>query len=99
MLATLATIATLFVTVWPDGPAGEAQHHVVRCPGPAFCAQLTRPLFAPVPTDVACSEIYSGPEQALVTGRLNGRKVWARFRRTDSCQTQRWNRVAFLFRT
>jgi hypothetical protein len=46
-----------------------------------------------------CSQIFSGPQVALVTGIYRGRHVWARFRRTDSCQTDRWNRIAFLLRT
>jgi hypothetical protein len=46
-----------------------------------------------------CSQIFSGPQVALVTGTYRGRHVWAGFRRTDSCQTDRWNRIAFLLRT
>jgi hypothetical protein len=55
--------------------------------------------FAPVSDRVMCSQIFSGPQVALVTGIYRGRHVWARFRRTDSCQTDRWNRIAFLLRT
>lgn len=61
-------------------------------------AALARP-FAPVPGTVMCSQIVSGPQVALVTGSYGGRRIWARFRKTDSCQTERWNRIAFLFRT
>jgi hypothetical protein len=34
---------------------------------------------------------------AVVTGRLRGFSVSARFGRKDGCQVARWNRVAFLF--
>jgi hypothetical protein len=95
VLASFATV--LAITIWPAGPGGKAEHRVVRCPGPAYCAKLTRAAFAPVPGDVVCAQIYGGPQQALVTGSLGGRKVWARFRRTDGCQTARWDRLAFLF--
>jgi hypothetical protein len=94
VLASFA--AALAITIWPNGPGGKELHRVVRCPGPAYCAKLTRSAFAPVPPDVLCTQVYGGPQQALVTGTLQGRKVWARFKRTDGCQTARWDRVAFL---
>jgi hypothetical protein len=34
---------------------------------------------------------------AVVTGRLRGFSVSARFGRKDGCEVARWNRVAFLF--
>jgi hypothetical protein len=97
-MAVFAVVALLSVTVWPQGPGGPARHHVVRCPGDARCARLPSGWYAPVPADVMCSQVYGGPQQALVTGSWGGRKIWARFKRTDGCQTSRWDRVAFLFR-
>jgi hypothetical protein len=91
--------AALAVTVWPQGPGGPAVHRAVHCPGPAYCAKLTRAAFAPVPPEQPCTMIYGGPQQALVTGTLAGRRVWARFRRTDGCEIARWQRLAFLFLT
>jgi hypothetical protein len=44
-----------------------------------------------------CTQIYGGPEEALVTGSFRGRKVWARFSRVDGCAVDRWNRLSFLF--
>jgi hypothetical protein len=55
-----------------------------------------RGIFAPTPPGTACTMIYGGPQEALVTGTLRGAKVWARFRRRDGCEIARWNRVAFL---
>ena len=55
-----------------------------------------RAIFAPTPSDSLCTEIYGGPQEALVTGTLRGAKIWARFRRRDGCEIARWNRVAFL---
>lgn len=100
LAASLA--AALVVTVWPQGVSGPSHTHRVACPGAAVCAQLAhvgRKAFAPVGPDEMCSQIYGGPQRALVTGTLAGRHVWARFRRTDGCQTARWQRLAFLFAT
>jgi hypothetical protein len=55
-----------------------------------------RAIFAPTPRGMACTMIYGGSQEALVTGTLDGQKVWARFRRRDGCEISRWNRVAFL---
>jgi len=55
-----------------------------------------RAMFAPTPPETACTMIYGGPQEALVTGTVRGVKVWARFRRRDGCEIARWNRVAFL---
>ncbi len=50
----------------------------------------------PVPPDRACTEIYGGPMVAIVTGTIGGRRVWARLRRDDGCQIDRWKRNWFL---
>jgi hypothetical protein len=97
----------LRITVWPDGAKKPAHRWTLQC-GPTggtlanaarACSQLAamqRP-FAPVPPDLACTEIYGGPAVALVTGMHKGRRVWARFSRTDGCQIDRWKRHEFLF--
>jgi Tol biopolymer transport system component len=98
----------LRITVWPEGrEAGGPRVHTLRCDPPggtlrrpaAACrrlAALEQP-FAPVPADVACTQIFAGPQEALVTGTVDGRKVWARFNRRNGCQADRWKRHAFLF--
>jgi hypothetical protein len=72
-------------------------------PHPALaCRRLLsqgRALFAPTPPGVACTQIYGGPQVAVVTGKLDGRAIWATFRRRDGCEVERWNRVAFLLGT
>jgi hypothetical protein len=100
--------AQLRITVWPRGPDGRSAAYTLRCPSGegtlpgaaracARLAELGRQAFAPVPRDAFCTEIYAGPQVARVTGLLQGRKLWATFRRTDGCQIERWNRLAFLF--
>jgi hypothetical protein len=104
-----ATPATsLTIKIQPDrAKPGEAMRYTLRCnpgrgslprPGEACVAlaRIEKP-FAPVRRDVACTEIFGGPQSALVTGVYRGRKVWARFRRNDGCQIARWNRLSFLF--
>lgn len=98
VLAALA--AALTVTVWPQGPGGTSYSRAVRCPGSSACARLARlkDPFAPVPPGTPCTEIYGGPQVAVVRGTYEGRHVWARFRRSDGCEVARWHRVDFLFR-
>jgi hypothetical protein len=53
--------------------------------------------FAPVPADQACTEIYGGPQTAVVTGTFRGQAVEAEFDRTNGCQIGRWDaHVALL---
>lgn len=53
--------------------------------------------FAPVPPRKPCLQIYGGPAAAHVTGTVRGRHVDASLTRVDSCQLDRWERVAYLF--
>ena len=106
--ASTGSATDLRISYWPRGQgAGRLFHWTLRC-GPAggtlprsarACRRLA-PLgkpFAPVPKGVACTQIYGGPQIAIVSGTFRGRRVWARFSRVDGCQTERWNRVRFLF--
>jgi Subtilisin inhibitor-like len=78
--------------------------HTLRCqpaggtlPHPAAaCAALLRLAhpFASVPGGVACATIVLGPQVALVRGTLRGTPVATRLSRQDSCQNERWTRVA-----
>jgi len=106
--ALLLASTSLHITVWPNGsghlpektytlicnPAGGTLPH--RPEACRLLARLKTP-FAPTPPNVACSQVYGGPQVALVTGRFRGRSVRASFNRRDGCEIDRWNRVAFLF--
>jgi len=106
-LLALATVtASLHVTVWPDGPNGTSIHWTLRC-NPAggtlphraaACRKLGKIAhpFAPVPPETACTDIYGGPQEALVTGRFRSVRIRARFNRRNGCEIERWNRVRFL---
>jgi hypothetical protein len=100
--------ANLTVTVWPQGRDHASRIWTLRC-GPAggtlprraaACRRLNAfagDPFAPTPPGTACSQIYGGPQVAIVRGAFRGRRIWATFRRRDGCEISRWNRVSFLF--
>jgi hypothetical protein len=100
--------AQLTITVWPSGRTHAARVLTLRCDPAggslprrvAACNRLsafsTNP-FAPTPPGIACTQIYSGPQEALVRGTFHGRRIYARFSRQDGCATARWSRLAFLF--
>jgi len=97
-----AAAAELTVTVWPSGPDGPARRHHVACErlgeGTPACRGLSQARLRPVPSNVACTEIYGGPATARVLGTLSGEHVDARFDRTNGCEIARWERNAALLR-
>jgi Subtilisin inhibitor-like len=110
ILAAILVVAStsLHITVWPDGMAQPAKNvYTLKCAPvggtlpkrAAACTKLLRVdrPFAPTPRGTACTMIYGGPQEALVTGRLRGKLVRAHFGRKDGCELARWSRVQFLF--
>jgi hypothetical protein len=108
LAAILVASTSLNITAWPNGAGqtpkrtytltcapvgGTLPHRAAAC---RKLAALKAP-FASVPKGMACTEIYGGPQEALVTGRFRGHSVRAHFNRRDGCEIARWNRVAFLF--
>ncbi|MDP9417683.1 MAG: subtilase-type protease inhibitor [Actinomycetota bacterium] len=55
--------------------------------------------FAPVPSDMLCTQVYGGPQIATVRGTWRGRAVDARYQRTNGCEIARWDRLAAVFGT
>ncbi len=102
---TRATTA-LRVTYWQDSAApAMSVTWTLRCdpaggtlPRPArACARLAAggaKLFAPLPRNIACTEIYGGPQRARVVGTVDGRRIWATFARTNGCEIGRWQRIS-----
>lgn len=77
------------------GPAG-GDH-----PDPAAaCAALEAAggaaAFEPIPRDVACTEIWGGPQTAHVEGTVGGVPVTADFARSNGCEIARWDALAPL---
>ena len=100
--------AQLTVTVWFGGRAHASRSWTLQCSPiggtlprrAAACAGLARlgaGVFAPVPPETVCSQIYGGPQVGVVRGLFRGRRVRATFTRRNGCEIARWNRVAFLF--
>jgi hypothetical protein len=100
--------AQLQVQFWPMGEEGEVVSAILACdpvggthPRAArACAVLAEfpDALQSVPRDVACTEIYGGPETAAVTGTLDGRSIRARFNRTNGCEIARWEKLHPLLR-
>jgi hypothetical protein len=99
--------AQLTVTVWPEGRGRAAKVWTLRC-GPvggtlpgraAACRRLAAAPrgWAPYPPTTVCSQIYAGPQVALVRGLFYGRRVSATFSRRNGCEIARWKRLSFLF--
>jgi hypothetical protein len=109
LAAILVASTSLHITVWPAGQGQPGKRvYTLQCGNPvggtlpkraAACTKLMRVErpFAPTPSGVACTQIYGGPQEALVTGRFRGKPVRARFTRNDGCEIARWSRVRFLF--
>jgi hypothetical protein len=100
---------SLTITTIPNGnkPRAGRRTYTLRCrpaggtlPKPGIaCSKLlnVQNPFAPVPRDQACTQLYGGPQEAIVVGTYGGKPVRTRFTRVDGCQIARWNRVRFLF--
>ncbi len=96
----------LRVTYWEDGAVtSKSVTWTLRC-DPAS-GSLARParactrlaaggvkLFAPLRTDMVCTEIYGGPQRSRVVGTVDGKRVWATFARRDGCEIDRWQRIS-----
>jgi hypothetical protein len=99
----------LEISVWRAGSDGPVRMWALRCPDDgtlpnarAACERLDElgpEALAPLPGGIACTQIYGGPQVAEVRGTFDGKAVNARFNRTNGCEIQRWDRVAFLFPT
>jgi hypothetical protein len=99
--------ATLKVTVWPKGKSGPSTTWTLRCdrqpggthPNPnGACFALARHPRAlkPVRKNVGCTQQYDGAEVALVRGTFRGKRVRARFKRTNGCEIGRWKALSAL---
>lgn len=90
------TKAVNYTLVCRDGiPAAESKHPKAAA---ACTAIMNNPAIltpAPVSKDRACTQQapveYGGPQQATVTGSVDGKAVESKFSRTDGCQIAAWN--------
>lgn len=104
--AGMAPVTALTVTYWEQGVGmSEPVRWTLRC-NPAR-GTLARPrvacrrlatagprILAQVSSGTVCTQIYGGPQQARVAGRVRGKPVRALFSRQDGCQISRWNALS-----
>jgi hypothetical protein len=90
----------LTITYWPKGKDGPSSSATLTCDpnsgthpdADKACAALeVHPeALHPVPTDMACTQIYGGDQVATIEG--DG--IRAMFNRSDGCQIARWDALA-----
>ena len=97
----------LTISFWPEGRgSGAPTTWTLRCNPPGgtlprarvACARLNamqRP-FAPPPKDVQCTQIYGGPQEALITGTFRGRALRVTLALRNGCEIARAERLSFL---
>ena len=97
----------LQVRVWAEGQGnGEMQRWSLRCapaegtlprPG-AACLRLQamQSPFAPLAKNMQCTQIYGGPQEAVISGTFRGDKIWIKLTARDGCQIARAKKLAFL---
>jgi hypothetical protein len=108
MSLVAALAVSLTITVFPQGPGKDSHTWTLRCspvggtiPAAASACRRLRALrdpFAPTPPGTVCTQVYGGPQEAVVRGTFVGRRVWTRFTRRNGCAIARWDRVRFLLR-
>ncbi len=89
------------VLVVDDG-AGATTTWTLSCdpaggthPTPAAACRVLRDHGAtalpPVRKDVACTQVYGGPQRATITGTWQGKPVRSSFSRVNGCEISRWD--------
>ena len=97
---------SLRITYWEDSASDASRvTWTLRCdPARGTLARPARAcirlatggakLFARLPANVVCTEIYGGPQKARVVGVVDGKRVWSTFTRTNGCRIDRWERIS-----
>ncbi len=75
-----------------EAPDGDHDDAAAAC---AHLEGLDEP-FAPLPTDMACTEQYGGPETARISGRWHAEDVDLELSRTDGCRISQWDSLGPL---
>jgi Subtilisin inhibitor-like len=102
---TASSATSLTVTYWSEGPAAGKTKWTVACAPArgtlarplAACRKLTAggaKLFASIPKDMMCTDVYGGPQVARVAGTVKGKRVLAQLNRVNGCAIERWNRLS-----
>lgn len=93
----------LEVKVWPEGRPGEDRSATVVCDDPraggedcAAAEQVDPDALAPTPPDVACTQIFGGPQEATIEGTLRGEELDVELSRRNGCEISRWEAAEAL---
>jgi hypothetical protein len=98
----------LQVTLWEDGREQKAAptRWTLKCDPNAgtlprrvsACDRLEKMSspFAPLRKDVVCTDQYGGPQQAVIAGRHEGKRIWIALSARNGCEIGRWNKLRFL---
>ena len=103
---TSAKTVSLTITYWDDEQSPAAfERWTLRC-NPAggtlpnrkrACAKLSNlalGAFARVPEGAICTQIYGGPQKAVIKGTIGSTRIWSSFRRRNGCEIERWSRFS-----
>ena len=74
-----------------DPTGGDHPNPVAACQALDQAADTALPA---VPGDIACAEVFGGPETATITGTWQGQRVNSQLARNNSCETARWEALA-----
>jgi hypothetical protein len=104
--------APVSLTIAADDGAGHVQRASLTCRGTtatatgflryrpvSACARarlLSGLLTSGPPAGRMCTQIYGGPQTALVRGTVGTRRVYRRFARRDGCEIGDWRRMGPL---
>ncbi|WP_258724457.1 SSI family serine proteinase inhibitor [Cellulomonas sp. NS3] len=105
--AAAAPVGASLTIVLDETGSGDVRTMTLTCdpvggdhPDPAAaCAALAAAgpgAFDPPPGDALCTQLFGGPQVAVVEGTVAGTAVNARFSRTDGCEIGRWDALAPL---
>jgi hypothetical protein len=99
---------SLTITLWENGreEKGAPTRWTLRCDPDsgslpkraAACdrlAKMSRP-FAVPNKNLACIDLYGGPQQAIIAGEHEGKRVWISLAARNGCEIDRWNKLKFL---
>jgi hypothetical protein len=93
-------LVNVVVTVDADGEGGEAAKELkLTCKAPTdsdacgAAAGISAADLRETSGDVACTQIFGGPETATIKGTIRGEPVDASFSRSDGCEIARWDKV------
>ena len=94
-LADIEYEVSCFGDAFPVTPEVEGVDGETGCTllgDPAVLALLVDGL----PSDQACTEIYGGPDEAFISGEINGQSIDATISRSNGCEIDRWEKLVGL---